>query len=84
MNSNNNYSLLIKTVQSQSIKILIESLKQRNLIFTNVIWDAISTIIGTILAIFVLHESINNWQQWVGIIIILIGIVFLNYGKKPL
>jgi multidrug transporter EmrE-like cation transporter len=65
------------------IKVLIESLKQRNLILTNAMWDAISTLIGTLLAIFVLHETLNNWQQWVGISIIIIGIAFLNYGKKP-
>ena len=65
------------------IKILIESLKQRNLIFTNGMWDAVSTLIGTLLAFLILHETLNNWQQWFGISLIIFGIGFLNYGKKP-
>ena len=63
------------------VKILIGSLKQRNLIITNAMWDAISTIISTILAVFVLKEHLNNWQQWVGVISIIGGIFLLNYGK---
>jgi multidrug transporter EmrE-like cation transporter len=66
------------------VKLYIEALKQSNLIFTNAMWDAISTIITTILAFFILHESLTNWQQWVGLITIIIGILLLNYGKKPI
>ena len=65
------------------IKILIEALKQRNLIFTNGMWNAIQTVTETLLAIFILHETLNNWQQWVGLASIVTGIFFLNYGKQP-
>lgn len=65
------------------VKLYIESLKQSNLIFTNAMWDAISTIITTILAIFILHEKLTNWQQWVGLITVIVGTGLLNYGKKP-
>ena len=66
------------------IKILIESFKRRNLIFTNAMWDAISTLISTLLAVFILKESLNNWQQWVGVGSIILGIMLLNYGKAPI
>jgi multidrug transporter EmrE-like cation transporter len=62
------------------IKILIESFKQRNLIFTNAMWDAISTLISTLLAVFILKETLNNWQQWIGVISIILGIFLLNYS----
>jgi multidrug transporter EmrE-like cation transporter len=62
------------------VKILIESFKQRNLIFTNAMWDAISTLISTLLAVFILKETLNNWQQWVGVISIILGILLLNYS----
>ncbi len=62
------------------VKILIESFKQRNLIFTNAMWDAISTLISTLLAVFILKETLNNWQQWIGVISIILGIFLLNYS----
>ncbi len=66
------------------IKILIESFKRRNLIFTNAMWDAISTLISTLLAVFILKESLNNWQQYFGVGSIILGIMLLNYGKAPI
>jgi multidrug transporter EmrE-like cation transporter len=65
------------------VKILIEALKQRNLIITNGIWNAIETIIETALAYWILHERLTNWRQWVGLSLVVFGIVFLNYGKVP-
>ena len=65
------------------VKILIESFKQRNLIFTNAMWDAISTLISTLLAMIILKESLNNWQQWVGLWSIILGLALLNYGSPP-
>lgn len=65
------------------VKILIVSFKQRNLIFTNAMWDAVSTLISTFLAVFILKESLNNWQQYLGVISIILGIALLNYGKPP-
>jgi multidrug transporter EmrE-like cation transporter len=65
------------------IKILIEALKQHNLIITNGMWNAIQTIIETALAYFILKERLSNWQQWVGLGTIVLGIGFLNYGKLP-
>jgi len=37
------------------VKLLIEAFKSSNVIFTNTIWDAVSTIIEAILAIVILH-----------------------------
>ena len=60
-------------------KFLIEALKQRNLILTNGMWNAIQTVIETALAYWLLHERLTSWQQWVGLSLIVFGIVFLNY-----
>ena len=64
------------------IKILIEALKQRNLILTNGMWNAIETITETALAYFILHERLTNWQQWAGLGLIVSGIGFLNYTNR--
>ena len=60
------------------VKILIEALKQKDLITTNGRWNAIQTIIQTVLACWILHERITSWQQWVGLSLIVSGILFLN------
>ena len=65
------------------VKILIEALKQHNLIITNGMWNAIQTIIESALAYFILKERLTNWQQWAGLGSIVFGIFFLNYGKLP-
>jgi len=65
------------------VKLLIEAFKNSNVIFTNTIWDAVSIIVETILAVLILHQTLNNVYQWVGLFIIIIGIIFLNIGKRP-
>ena len=61
------------------VKILIEALKQKDLITTNGMWNAIQTIIQTVLACLILHERITSWQQFVGLSLIVSGILFLNH-----
>jgi multidrug transporter EmrE-like cation transporter len=65
------------------VKILIESFKQSNLIFTNAMWDVISTLISTLLAVFIFKEGLTNWQQWAGLISTVLGLALLNHGKTP-
>ena len=61
-------------------KFLIEALKQKNLIITNGTWNAIQTVIETALAYWLLHERLTSWKQWVGLLLIVSGIFFLNYS----
>jgi len=61
------------------VKILIEALKQKNLIITNGTWNAIQTVIETLLACWILHERITSWQQLAGLALIVSGILFLNH-----
>ena len=80
--SNNFKNLIIGVIAYiVLIKILIEALKQHNLIITNGMWNAIQTIIETALAYFILKERLTNWQHWAGLGSIVFGIIFLNYGK---
>lgn len=64
------------------IKLLINALKQRNIIFTNAMWDSVSTLLETGLAILILHESLKNVYQWTGLFLTFIGIMLLNFGKN--
>jgi multidrug transporter EmrE-like cation transporter len=65
------------------LKLLIEALKKSNLIYMNGMWDGISTIIGTIFAWWLLHERLSNPMQWLGLLLILLGLLSLNVGKIP-
>jgi len=65
------------------IKLLVEALKKSNLIYMNGMWDGISTIIGTIFAWWLLHERLSNPMQWLGLLLIILGLFALNRGKIP-
>ncbi len=65
------------------VKILIDILKMTNVIYMNGMWDGISALIETILAIIILRESLNTKYQYIGLGLIIIGIIFLNHGKVP-
>ena len=65
------------------IKLLIQALKSANLIYTNAMWDGISALVETALAIFLLKETLSNFTQWMGLLFIILGIVALHFGKIP-
>jgi multidrug transporter EmrE-like cation transporter len=65
------------------MKLMIEALKRANLIYMNGMWDGISTIIGTVFAWWLLHERLNNPMQWLGLLLIILGLFSLNTGKIP-
>lgn len=65
------------------VKLLITALRAGNLIYTNGMWDGISAIIGTLLAYFLLKETLSNGFQWAGLGLVIAGICFLNVGKIP-
>jgi len=65
------------------IKFLIQALKTSNLIYANGMWDGISAVIETILAFYLLHETLNNPIQWLGLIMIIAGVFALHCGPMP-
>ena len=65
------------------IILLIKALTQSNLIYTNALWDATSTVIATLLAYFWLGERLNSPYQYVGLASIVMGIIFMGMGNIP-
>jgi len=65
------------------IKLLIEALKSSNLIYANGMWDGVSALVGTALAYFLLHETLSNPIQWLGLVLIISGIVAIHFGPRP-
>jgi len=63
--------------------VLIRILKQSNVMYMNMLWDATSIIMETALAYILLGETLDNNYQMVGFIAILAGIVLMNVGNIP-
>ena len=61
--------------------MLIVSLQGSTLLMVNAAWDGISGLFNSIFAYFVLDERLDHWAQYLGILLIIIGIFIL---KVPL
>jgi multidrug transporter EmrE-like cation transporter len=65
---------------------LIVSLQDSNILLVNGAWDGISTIVESITAYIFLGERFNNYIQYIGLVLIIIGVYLLKipkYKKKP-
>jgi multidrug transporter EmrE-like cation transporter len=65
------------------IGTLIYILRTSNVMYMNLNWDAISIIVETLMAYFLLHETLANNYQVAGFIAIVLGCMLLNVGKVP-
>ena len=65
------------------VVLLIVTLKYTNVIFINGMWDGISAIVESFLAIVLLKERLVNKTQYMGLIMIIMGIFALNTGPVP-
>jgi multidrug transporter EmrE-like cation transporter len=65
------------------VTFLIRALKSSNLLYVNMYWNGIESAIESLLCFVILHERLTNTYQWVGMVIIILGIFLLNVGKKP-
>jgi len=62
------------------VYFLIKSLKQGNVMFVNGMWDGVSGILESVAAYVLLGERLTSWVQYLGIVMIAIGLVFLRSG----
>ncbi len=65
------------------IGLLIYILKFTNVMYMNLTWDSVSIILETLLAFILLKERLTNNFQWTGLILVIVGVLFLSYGKIP-
>ena len=78
-NTNNLNNLSLGTLgYGGVVYFLIQSLRQRNILFVNAAWDGMSAIIETLAAIFILGQRMNSVNEWVGLILIISGLFFLH------
>lgn len=65
------------------VLLLIFILKYTNVLYINGMWDGVSAIIESILAILLLKEKLYNPIQYFGLFLIISGIFVLNIGPIP-
>jgi multidrug transporter EmrE-like cation transporter len=60
---------------------LIKSLKVKNVVYVNGMWDGMSALLETLVAIFIFGERLDSPIQYVGMVFIILGLFFL---RKPI
>jgi multidrug transporter EmrE-like cation transporter len=61
---------------------LIVSLQNSDILLVNGAWDGISTIVGSIAAYIFLGERFNSYIQYIGLVLIIIGVYLLKIPKN--
>lgn len=64
------------------VYFLIQSLKGSSVLMVNAAWDGISAFIESLLAYFVLGERFSDPNQYIGIVLIVVGLFFLKIPMK--
>lgn len=62
---------------------IILVLRQTNVIYMNTMWDSVSALIESLLAMILLGETLSNGIQYYGMAMVIVGIFLLNVGKIP-
>ena len=65
------------------IVFIILILKKTNVMYMNGMWDGISAVIESLLAFILLHETLSNRFQYLGLIFIIFGIFAMTIGSIP-
>jgi len=65
------------------IYFLIKCLQTGNILYVNGMWDGTSAIIESIAAFIILGERLKTNRQYIGLIIIIVGLYLLKSGGIP-
>ena len=57
---------------------LIKSLKNSTILYVNGMWDGMSALLESLAAFIFLGERLNNINQYIGLILIIVGLFFLK------
>lgn len=62
------------------IYFLTRSLAVANVTYTNGMWDGVSALLSTLAAFFIFGERLNTPWQYLGLLVIIVGIFLLKNG----
>ena len=77
-------SLVIASLCYVGIMIMfVHSVKHSNILYTRALENGVSTVLQSVLAYYLLKESLTNRYQWSGLGFVILGVAMLNIGKIP-
>jgi hypothetical protein len=50
--------------------------------YVSIMWEAMITILGSLVAYFYLNERFDHWVQYFGIVLALVAMALVHYGGK--
>ena len=62
------------------VYFLIQALRGGNLLYVNGMWDSLSTVFNSLAAFILLGDRLKTEEQYMGLILIIIGIYMLKDG----
>lgn len=61
---------------------MFKSLTTANLLYVNGLWDGVSAIFVSLTSYFLLGERLETGEEYIGLVLILAGMLFMTLGKK--
>lgn len=61
---------------------MLKSLTSANLLYVNGLWDGVSAIVVSLTSYFLLGERLESGEEYIGLILILAGMLFMTLGKN--
>ena len=65
------------------IYYLIRSLRVGNVTYVNGMWDGVSAVLETAAAFFIFGERMKSWVQYMGLLLIIVGMWVMRSGGIP-
>lgn len=62
------------------IYFLIRSLRTKNVLYVNGVWDGLSGVIESIAAFYYLGDRLSSLQQYMGLGLTIVGVVLMKLG----
>lgn len=65
------------------VALVVRILRSTNVMYMNGMWDGVSALIESALAMVLLHETLNGAHQYAGLALIVGGIAMMSIGRAP-
>lgn len=63
------------------VYFLVQSLRQSNILYVNLMWDGVSSLINTIAAMTILGERFESMEHIIGGVLIIAGLILIKWKK---
>jgi multidrug transporter EmrE-like cation transporter len=61
---------------------LIKSLSASSMLYVGAMWEGMVTVIGSLVAYFILGERFAHWSQYLGLVLAVLAMVLVHRGGR--